>query len=113
MTDRATIEAVKRVINNIQNDKDFWAEYKRLPCYYNLTASPEDAMIIQTVLKEWLYGVKNSPSDARKGEGWSTISVDENVGSNAAISAADAIVKMGEAFDLFAKATADMLRNKE
>ena len=53
------------------------------------------------------------PSIERKDEGWSTISVDENVGSNAAISAADAIVKMGEAFDLFAKATADMVRNKE
>lgn len=60
-----------------------------------------------------MRNAENSPSDARKGEGWSTISVDENVGSNAAISAADAIVKMGEAFDLFAKATADMLRNKE
>ena len=53
------------------------------------------------------------PADERNGEGWSTISVEENVGSNAAISAADAIVKMGEAFELFAKATADMLRNKE
>ena len=113
MTDRTIIEAVERVIANIQADRDFWSRYNQAPCYYQLTSSPEDAMIIQTVLEDWLYGTENSPSDERKGEGWSTISVDENVGSNAAISAADAIVKMGEAFDLFAKATADMVRNKE
>lgn len=35
--------------------------------------------------QDWLipsYKTENSPSDERKGEGWSTISVEENVGSN-------------------------------
>lgn len=82
MTDRTIIEAVERVIANIQADRDFWSRYNQAPCYYQLTSSPEDAMIIQTVLEDWLYGTENSPSDARKGDGWSTISVDENAGAN-------------------------------
>ena len=82
------------------------------PYYNDSNCSDHLPEAMAWLLKDY-YKTENSPSDARKGEGWSTISVDENVGSNAAISVADAIVEMGEAFDLFAKATADMLRNKE
>lgn len=82
------------------------------PYYTHVDCDKALAKDMAWLLKERCK-TENSPSDARKGEGWSTISVEENVGSNAAISAADAIVKMGEAFDLFAKATADMVRNKE
>ena len=104
-----------RVIEAARSLKEFCESID--DCDYCIFALQNGKCRMQWITpQDWLipsYKTENSPSDARKGDGWSTISVDENVGSNAVISAADAIVKMGEAFDLFAKATADMVRNKE
>ena len=53
------------------------------PCPYYTHVNCDKALAADMawLLKE-RFKTENSPSDARKGEGWSTISVDKNVGSN-------------------------------